>query len=61
MSESRIKTRSFYRRQLDGLNFPKHLEGQKIMRVVFRPDMSDQMTGFLCQAMDRAYEDLTQI
>jgi hypothetical protein len=24
MSESRIKTRSFYRRQLDGLNFPKH-------------------------------------
>jgi glutamate decarboxylase len=40
---------------------PKNLEGQKIMRVVFRPDMSDQMTDFLCQAMDRAYEDLTQI
>jgi glutamate decarboxylase len=40
---------------------PKNLEGQKIMRVVFRPDMSDQMTEFLCQAMDRAYEDLTQI
>lgn len=35
---------------------PKNLEGQKIMRVVFRLDMSEQMTDFLWKAIIETYQ-----
>ena len=39
---------------------PKNLEGQKIMRVVFRPDMSDQMTEFLWNTINDSYNSLLE-
>lgn len=32
-------------------DLPKNMEGQKIMRVVFRPDITEQMTDFLWDKM----------
>lgn len=39
---------------------PKNLEGRKIMRVVFRPDFTQQMTDFLFEALDEEHRGLAR-
>jgi glutamate decarboxylase len=51
----RMKERNW---MLPVYQLPKNLEGQYIMRVVFRPDMTEQMTDFLWNTMDEEYTNL---
>jgi glutamate decarboxylase len=51
----RMKERNW---MLPVYELPKNLEGQYIMRVAFRPNMTEQMTDVLWKTMDEEYTNL---